>query len=508
MKQIIFLLTVLASFGATAQRASYNERVAEYIRVHKDWAEAEQRRSGVPAAITLAQGVHETEAGNSELATKANNHFGIKCKKEWTGETFNHDDDAPQECFRKYNSALESYKDHSDYLKTSKRYQSCFALDARDYAGWARELRKCGYATNPVYAQRLIKIIEDNHLQDYTIAAMNPLDGQNVLLATTASPAAAAVMAEEAKQSKPGEVVPDKDTPAEEPVYGKVVRKDGLKGFWAHKGDVLLEYAIQYKVRYAKLLEINNLPDAPLAADQFVFLEKGGAVERMMAKDASTPIQVTPAPAMATEVTAPAEAVHAAATPTENVTSTPIVAHEADAITDVTPAAPAPAVAPAAAQSQPTSALDATAAAEERLFGTMTTASAPVVAPATQSVAIKTNADKPFNIAAEKAVEEQKPEEPQDEFSKMKSRFDRVVYAPAKPAAATSSTTTAAPAAPRVEKVVAAAAAIGPVYHTVKTGETAFGIAKQNGITMQQLMDLNKMSFGTGIKVGQKLRVK
>ena len=335
---------------------------------------------------------------------------------------------------------------------------------------------------------------------------MNPLDGQNILLATTASPAAAAVMAEQAQQSKPGEVVPDKDTPAEEPVYGKVVRKDGLKGFWAHKGDVLLEYAIQYKVRYGKLLEINNLPDAPLAADQFVFREKGGAVERMMAKDASTPTQVTSAPAAAaSETAAPAEAVPVVATPRENVASTPAVAHEADATT--APAVKAPVASPAAAQSQ-TSALDATAAAEERLFGTMTPAATTTPAPATQPVASKPTGEKPFNIAAEKALEEQKPEEPQDEFSKMKSRFDRVVYAPAKPAPATASTTTTAPAAPRTEKIIAAAAAIGPVYHMVKTGETAFGIAKQNGITMQQLMDLNKMSFGTGIKVGQKLRVK
>ncbi len=314
MKRLLILLAALTSLAAGAQRRPYSERAAEYVRLHKDWAIAEQKRSGVPAAITLAQGLHETDAGESELATVANNHFGIKCKKEWTGETFDHDDDAPQECFRKYTSALESYKDHSNYLKTAKRYASCFALDATDYAGWARELRKCGYATNPIYAQKLVKLIEDYHLQDYTIAAIRQAEAPQVYIASAAAPVAAAMMAHE---KRPGEVVPEHDTPAEARDYGKVVKKDGLKGFWAKGGDVLLEYAIQYKVRYAKLLEINGLPDAPLAADQFIYLEKGSAVERMMAKDMSTPardasVAETPAAVVVNTATSTAPALQPA----------------------------------------------------------------------------------------------------------------------------------------------------------------------------------------------------
>ncbi len=475
MKRLLILLTALTSFAAGAQRRPYSERAAEYVRLHKDWAIAEQKRSGVPAAITLAQGLHETDAGESELATVANNHFGIKCKKEWTGETFAHDDDAPQECFRKYTSALESYKDHSDYLKTAKRYTSCFALDATDYAGWARELRKCGYATNPIYAQKLVKLIEDYHLQDYTLAAISHVEAPQVYIASAASPVAAAMMAEE---KHVGENVPEHDTPAEAREYGKVVKKDGLKGFWAKGGDVLLEYAIQYKVRYAKLLEINSLPDAPLAADQFIYLEKGSAVERMMAKDMSAP---TPTP-VATTAEAPATVV-------------------------VTTPAPAPAVTPTPAAAA--SAIDATAAAEARLFGTVTQKPTPAAVAASTPAPVSVPAEKPFNISDEKAVEEVKATEPQDEFSKMKSRFDKVVYAPtahtpAKSAAPATSTVT--PAAPAREKVLAAANASS--FHVVKTGETAFSIAKANGITMQQLMDMNKMSFGTAIKVGQKLRVK
>src|SRR6476646_3355445 len=149
MKKLLLGACLMSGLMAGAQSPTYTSRVEEYIKQYKSLAVEEQKRSGVPAAITLGQGILETEAGKSELATVANNHFGIKCKKEWTGETFAHDDDAPQECFRKYPTALESYQDHSDYLRCGKRYTSCFDLEATDYKSWAKELRKCGYATNP-----------------------------------------------------------------------------------------------------------------------------------------------------------------------------------------------------------------------------------------------------------------------------------------------------------------------------------------------------------------------
>lgn len=519
MKRYLILFFACTSVAAHAQKASYADRAQQYIREHKDWAIAEQQRSGVPAAITLAQGVHETDAGSSELATIANNHFGIKCKKEWTGETFAHDDDAPQECFRKYKSGLESYRDHSDYLKNSKRYMSCFALDASDYAGWARELKKCGYATNPVYAQKLIKIIEDYHLQDYTIAAMNP-NKSSGLLASAASPVEAVMMVEQ-KHTTPGEVVPDRDTPSEEREFGKVIKKDGLKGFWAHKGDVLLEYAIQYKVRYAKLLEMNGLPDAPLANDQFVYLEKGGAVDRMIAKDVSAPAQApasteAPAPAItATPAIATSEQVEptpAATTPglatSTQEESTPAPAETKTAVTS-TAATSANVTAPSQTNNAPAkemSAAEAAAAAEARIFGNAAPAPKATAPAEANNKPADANTEKPFNIANEKAVEEQKPAEPQDEFSRLKARFDKVVYAPAKPAPAPASTAVSNTSAPVTEKP--APASSGPAYHVVKAGETAFGVSKQYGITMQQLMDMNKLSFGSGIKVGQKLRVK
>jgi flagellum-specific peptidoglycan hydrolase FlgJ len=167
------MLLVLSVVSKVKAQESYDQRVKDYIEHYKDWAMEEQRRSGVPAAITLAQGIHETSAGTSELALNANNHFGIKCKKEWTGETYAYTDDAPDECFRKYPSAFQSYKDHSDYLAGSQRYSALFKLSAKDYSGWCVGLKRCGYATNPKYSQILIKLIEEYNLQQYTYAALS-----------------------------------------------------------------------------------------------------------------------------------------------------------------------------------------------------------------------------------------------------------------------------------------------------------------------------------------------
>lgn len=141
--------------------------VDQYIEQYWQIAVEEMHRSRIPASITLAQGIIESGNGNSRLAMVGNNHFGIKCRKEWKGDTIRHDDDAPQECFRKYNSALESYKDHSDFLKKGARYAFLFDLDMHDYKGWAHGLKKAGYATNPRYAEILIGVIERNNLHRF-----------------------------------------------------------------------------------------------------------------------------------------------------------------------------------------------------------------------------------------------------------------------------------------------------------------------------------------------------
>jgi len=122
---------------------------------------------GVPASIILAQGMLESDNGNSSLATKANNHFGIKCHKDWNGPKMYHDDDRRQECFRKYKNPEGSYMDHSLFLRGGQRYSTLFDLKSTDYKGWAHGLKKAGYATNPKYADMLIKIIEDNELYKF-----------------------------------------------------------------------------------------------------------------------------------------------------------------------------------------------------------------------------------------------------------------------------------------------------------------------------------------------------
>jgi LysM repeat protein len=160
------LLAGKASFAQTSQV------VRDYISRFRDIAIAEMQRTGVPASITLAQGILETEAGKSDLVQKSNNHFGIKCKADWKGETVYHDDDAKGECFRKYADPGDSYKDHSDFLKNRPYYASLFKLDPTDYQGWAYGLKKAGYATNPKYALILIKLIQDYDLQQYTMMAL------------------------------------------------------------------------------------------------------------------------------------------------------------------------------------------------------------------------------------------------------------------------------------------------------------------------------------------------
>ena len=162
-----FLVFLLSSFSLLAQaQMKWNATYQSYIDRYHDLAVREMLSYGIPASITLAQGIFESAAGNSELATKGNNHFGIKCHG-WSGRTVYHDDDAQHECFRAYNTVLESYEDHSKFLSGSQRYRQLFSLSRTDYKGWARGLKACGYATNPQYADKLIQLIELYNLQQY-----------------------------------------------------------------------------------------------------------------------------------------------------------------------------------------------------------------------------------------------------------------------------------------------------------------------------------------------------
>ena len=166
-----FLLLILVFTSCSVQKSAVPSREKDaysaYIAQYCDLAVDQMKKYGIPASITLAQGLLESDAGRSTLATKCNNHFGIKCHSDWKGRKTYHDDDARQECFRCYKSAEESFRDHSQFLVDGARYRSLFKLGATDYKGWAKGLKAAGYATSPTYATKLIEIIERYGLDRY-----------------------------------------------------------------------------------------------------------------------------------------------------------------------------------------------------------------------------------------------------------------------------------------------------------------------------------------------------
>lgn len=173
MKKFLFaiccIICVEVAFGQPSPTVDFPFKmsVEQYVEKYAPVAVEEMYKTHIPASITLAQGLLESGNGNSRLALIGNNHFGIKCKADWTGETIKEDDDAPQECFRKYKEALDSYRDHSDFLMHGTRYAFLFDLDEKDYKSWAKGLKKAGYATNPKYPELLITTIEKNNLAHF-----------------------------------------------------------------------------------------------------------------------------------------------------------------------------------------------------------------------------------------------------------------------------------------------------------------------------------------------------
>lgn len=161
----LYLLIFLFPTVIFAQKKEYS--TDEYISMFKDIAISEMKRTGIPASITLAQGILESGNGNSALSKNANNHFGIKCHDGWDGKTYIMDDDEADECFRVYKNAKQSYNDHSDFLMVRGRYSFLFELRTTDYKGWALGLKKAGYATNPKYPKLLINIIDKYNLSQY-----------------------------------------------------------------------------------------------------------------------------------------------------------------------------------------------------------------------------------------------------------------------------------------------------------------------------------------------------
>lgn len=175
---LILICFVLGLHTAQAQ----SESTVVYIELYKKIVVQEMKRTGIPASITLAQGILESNSGESNLAKKFNNHFGIKCKSDWKGETTYQDDDTKQECFRVYPTALASFKDHSDFLKNRPNYAALFTLDPVDDSAWAYGLKKAGYATASDYPKRLLKIIDDYELSQYNFPELDNEEANTEIL--------------------------------------------------------------------------------------------------------------------------------------------------------------------------------------------------------------------------------------------------------------------------------------------------------------------------------------
>lgn len=244
----VLLLIIAGTITVQAQpnpvRDSGRMSPEQYIEMFKEAAVADMKRTGVPASITLAQGMYESDYGNSDLAVGANNHFGIKCHKGWEGPTFHKDDDAPNECFRKYESVLHSYDDHSDFLRSRERYHSLFDLEITDYKGWSRGLKKAGYATNPAYPEKLIGLIEKYNL--------NVLDKEGVSMPVTA--ANASVKADVRPSSSQGaatETVKTIDA-------SNLNTVNGVPFVYARKGDTWTKIARENSIELWQVLEFND----------------------------------------------------------------------------------------------------------------------------------------------------------------------------------------------------------------------------------------------------------
>jgi len=241
----------------------------QYVELYKDFAIREMKRMGIPASITLAQGILETESGNSELVKKSNNHFGIKCKSSWTGGGVSHDDDALGECFRTYKDAEGSYRDHSNYLRGNNRYAFLFQLDPKDYKGWAYGLKKAGYATNPRYPEMLIKHIEDNNLHQYTMVAINDVPVYD-----------ASKFKSDPEEKAIRDIVKSKGSSGngkdvESYVSKEKININGGSAIYEVKGKSLLAIATENDINLNKLLEYNDMKkDGLLEKDQIIFLEK------------------------------------------------------------------------------------------------------------------------------------------------------------------------------------------------------------------------------------------
>lgn len=272
LKITLFTLALLLALPLLSDSTA--ERVEAYIARYSSIAVDEMYRSGVPASITLAQGLLESAYGYSRLASEGNNHFGIKCHSDWEGESIYEDDDKKGECFRKYPDALFSYRDHSDFLRYKSRYAFLFDFETTDYKSWAHGLKKAGYATDPKYASKLIHLIET-----YNLSRFDPVDS------TVTEPAPGKAGAPDVKH------IPESPRQLESPVRYKgsghngsfavslsreVLEINGVPFVYAREGETYRTIASQYALFPKELAGFNESknPLKRLAAGEVVYLQR------------------------------------------------------------------------------------------------------------------------------------------------------------------------------------------------------------------------------------------
>ena len=238
---ILFLSSILL-FPLYSHAQRKNSRFISYIDEYSDLAVDHMKRYKIPASIKLAQALLESGAGQSRLSRESNNHFGIKCGRSWNGKTVRATDDLPNECFRAYKKVSESFEDHSKFLATGARYAFLFKLDVTDYKGWARGLKKAGYATSPSYANRLITIIEDYELYKY-----------------------------DSKKKASGKTKEKKDKKGkDEPTFiipHQVYKSNNLAYVIARRGDTFESLDKEFDINWKKLIKYNDLHEGYTMAD-------------------------------------------------------------------------------------------------------------------------------------------------------------------------------------------------------------------------------------------------
>jgi flagellum-specific peptidoglycan hydrolase FlgJ len=222
---------------ATTRVKVTTQMVLAYIEKYKSVAKDNMERTGIPASITLGQAILESGAGTGPLSVQANNHFGIKCHKEWTGPSIKYNDDEENECFRKYEDPSESFRDHSFFLTSRPRYEPLFQLDKDDYTSWAKGLKAAGYATDPKYPDKLIALIERYHLNQFDAEVL----GKEFVTPTTT------------KQP--------------------IVYEDETVKYTVVKGDTLYSISKKFTISIESLKKKNNLMDTTLSVGQSIIVK-------------------------------------------------------------------------------------------------------------------------------------------------------------------------------------------------------------------------------------------